>query len=73
MARDANDVSKTGIVAPFAIDPTWRSRRDAARRKEIVVGVLAYLGLTWEGNGMVLASVVGLVGAWVVLRSIWEV
>jgi hypothetical protein len=73
MARDANDVSKTGIVAPFAIDPTWRSRRDAARRKEIVVGVLAYLGLTWEGNGMVLASVVGLVGAWVVLRSIWGV
>jgi hypothetical protein len=73
MAGDANDVSKTGVVAPFAIDPTWRSRRDTARRKEIVVGVLAYLGLTWEGNGMVLASVVGLVGAWVVLRSIWGV
>jgi hypothetical protein len=73
MAGDANDASKTGVVAPFAIDPTWRSRRDAARRKEIVVGVLAYLGLTWEGNGMVLASVVGLVGAWVVLRSIWGV
>ncbi|KAJ5381807.1 uncharacterized protein N7496_004235 [Penicillium cataractarum] len=73
MAGDANGGGKTGTVAPFAIDPTWRSRRDAARRKEIVVGVLAYLGLTWEGNGMVLASVVGLLGAWAVLRSIWGV
>lgn len=73
MAGDVDGVGKTRAVAPFAIDPTWQSRRDAARRKEIVVGVLAYLGLTWEGNGMVLASVVGLVGAWVVLRSIWGV
>lgn len=73
MVGDANGTSKPGALAPFAIDPTWRSRRDAARRKEIFVGVLAYLGLTWEGNGMVLASVVGLLGAWVVLRSIWGV
>lgn len=65
---DAN--GKTGV--PFAIDPGWKSRRDAARRKEIVVGVLAYLGLTWEGNGMLLASTLGLVGAWVVLQSMWE-
>ncbi|KAJ5649406.1 uncharacterized protein N7484_003129 [Penicillium longicatenatum] len=57
-------------VAPFAIDPSWRSRRDAARQKEIVVGFLAYLGLTWEGNGMLLASTLGLVGAWVLLRSL---
>lgn len=59
-------------VVPFAIDPSWRSRRDVARRKEIVVGVLAYLGLTWEGNGMLLASTLGIVGAWVVLQSMWE-
>ncbi|KAJ5637201.1 hypothetical protein N7490_007080 [Penicillium lividum] len=57
-------------VAPFTIDPSWRSRRDAARQKEIVVGFLAYLGLTWEGNGMLLASTLGLVGAWVLLRSL---
>ncbi|KAJ5223469.1 hypothetical protein N7468_008011 [Penicillium chermesinum] len=59
------------VVAPFAIDPSWRSRRDAARRKELVVGILAYLGLTREGNGLVLASTLGIVGAWVVLRSLW--
>lgn len=60
-------------AVPFAIDPSWRYRRDVARRKEIVVGVLAYLGLTWEGNGMLLASTLGIVGAWVVLQTMWEV
>lgn len=60
-------------VTPFSFDPEWKSRRDAARRKEIVVGVLAYLGLTWEGNGLLLASTVGILGAWVMLRSIWGV
>lgn len=64
---------ETREVAPFAIDPSWRSRRDAARRKEVIVGILAYLGLTWEGNGFLLASTLGIVGAWVVLRSLWVV
>lgn len=59
-------------VAPFSIDPHWRSRRDTARRKEIAVGFLAYLGLTWEGNGLLLASTIGIIGAWVVLRSLWD-
>jgi len=65
--------SRSRAVAPFAIDPSWKSRRDVARRKELVVGMLAYLGLTWEGNGLLLASTLGLLGAWVVLRSLWEV
>ena len=64
----ANTPSKA--VAPFAIDPSWKSRRDVARRKELVVGMLAYLGLTWEGNGLLLASTLGLLGGWVVLRSL---
>lgn len=67
MAPEAN------TVAPFAIDPSWRSRRDVARRKELLVGFLAYLALTWEGNGMLFASTLGLVGAWVVLQSMWGV
>ncbi|PYH41756.1 putative inositol 5-phosphatase [Aspergillus saccharolyticus JOP 1030-1] len=57
-------------AAPFPIDPEWARRRDAARRKELVVGCVAYLGLTWEGNGVLLATVVGLCGAWLVLRSL---
>ncbi|KAJ5573539.1 uncharacterized protein N7459_007966 [Penicillium hispanicum] len=58
-------------VTPFEIDPSWKSRRDTARRKEILVGFMAYLSLTWEGNGLLLASALGMVGAWVVLRSLW--
>lgn len=60
-------------VAPFSIDPHWKSRRDTARRKEIVVGLLAYLTLTWEGNGLLLASTFPIVIAWMVLRSLWDV
>ncbi|KAF7586905.1 hypothetical protein BBP40_008034 [Aspergillus hancockii] len=55
---------------PFRIDPKWASKRDTARRKEFVVGCLAYLGLTWEGNGLLVASVIGVLGAWLVLRSL---
>ncbi|KAJ6007594.1 Endonuclease/exonuclease/phosphatase [Penicillium herquei] len=66
-------VPKAKTVAPFAIDPAWQARRDAARRKEILVGLLAYLSLTWEGNGLLLASTVGLLGAWFVLQSLWAV
>ncbi|CAG8062978.1 unnamed protein product [Penicillium olsonii] len=56
-------------VAPFPIDPDWRSKRDAARWREIFVGGAAYLGLTREGNGLLLVSVLGILGAWFILRS----
>ena len=49
---------------PFEIDPRWREKRAAARRWEIAVGILAYLGLTWEGNGIILAIVVGVLAGW---------
>ncbi|KAB8072316.1 Endonuclease/exonuclease/phosphatase [Aspergillus leporis] len=58
---------------PFRIDPEWASKRDAARRKELVVGCLAYLGWTWEGNGLLVATVIGVLGAWLVLRSLINV
>lgn len=55
------------LVPPFDIDPTWMRRRKTARRKEVVVGVAAYLGLTWEGRGILLAVVLGALGVWVVV------
>jgi hypothetical protein len=55
---------------PFATDPEWKAKRDAARRKELLVGIFAYLGLTWEGNGLLLASVIGVLGSWLVLSSL---
>ncbi|KAJ5182605.1 hypothetical protein N7492_000221 [Penicillium capsulatum] len=72
VSQSPTDQPTNAIAAPFAIDPHWRSRRDAARRKELVVGVLAYLGLTWEGNGLLLASTLGIVGAWVALQNLWS-
>ncbi|TKA67253.1 hypothetical protein B0A49_06449 [Cryomyces minteri] len=58
------------MEAPFPLNPHWKADRAAARQRELVVGVLAWLGLTWEGRAAVLAAVVGLVGSWAVLRSL---
>ncbi|MCJ1311583.1 hypothetical protein MMC25_005256 [Agyrium rufum] len=54
---------------PFDIDPTWRERRAVARRKEIAVGLCAYLALTWEGNGVLVALMLGALGGWAVISS----
>lgn len=59
--------------APFGIDPKWRDKRDAARRMELVAGLLAYLGLTWEGNGILLAITIGALGGWAVIRGVLDV
>ncbi|KAI9929865.1 hypothetical protein ASPWEDRAFT_100321 [Aspergillus wentii DTO 134E9] len=67
---DVDPATDVRLRAPFPIDPEWERKRDVARGKEIIVGYLAYLGLTWEGNGLVLASIIGVVGAWLVLRSL---
>lgn len=61
------------IHAPFGIDPKWREKRQIARRKELVVGFIAYLGLTWEGNGILLATVIGALGGWAIIKSMLEV
>ncbi|KAL8736382.1 MAG: hypothetical protein Q9181_002434 [Wetmoreana brouardii] len=58
---------------PSDIDPDWRARRAVARRKEIVVGLLAYLSLTWEGRGVVVALAIGTLGGWAIVRSMLEV
>lgn len=58
---------------PSEIDPRWRERRAAARKKEIFVGLFAYLSLTWEGNGILLALVLGALGGWTIVRSQLEV
>ena len=57
------------VSMPFSIDPSWSQRRATARRNEIVVGVIAYLGLTWEGNGLLLASAAGALGGWLLYSS----
>jgi len=57
-------------TAPFPLLDGWEGRRNTARREEIAVGLASYLGLTWEGNGLLLASLFGVVGGWWVLGSV---
>ncbi|OJD18206.1 hypothetical protein AJ78_01764 [Emergomyces pasteurianus Ep9510] len=57
------------FLPPFDIDPNWESKRLTARRKEVVVGVAAYLGLTWEGNGLLLSTSLILIGSYFALQS----
>ncbi|PGH34050.1 hypothetical protein GX50_03106 [[Emmonsia] crescens] len=57
------------FLPPFEIDSNWESKRLAARRKEVVVGVAAYLGLTWEGNGLLLGASLILIGSYFALQS----
>jgi hypothetical protein len=74
-ASSNTENTRSGVraVAPFSIDPSWKSKRDVARRKEIVVGAVAYLGLTREGNGLLLVSLLGIFGACFILRSMLEI
>lgn len=57
------------VAPPFPLDPLWEQKRAAARGRELAVGVFAYLALTWEGNGLVLASIAGAVGVWFMYTS----
>lgn len=40
-------------IPPFPLNPEWKSRKDTARRLEVVVGILSYLTLTRKGNAIV--------------------
>ena len=60
-------------LSPFTIDGEWKGKRDLARKKEIFVGVLAYLGSTWEGSGLLLGTLLGGIGAWLIVRSLMAV
>lgn len=64
---DVNDIRSS---PPFAIDPEWHAKRSMARKKELVVGLLAYLGLTWEGNGLLTATVIGALGGYLMIKSL---
>lgn len=58
------------LVPPFGLNPLWMEQREAARKKEVMVGIVAYLGLTWEGRGILLAIVFGALGGWAVIWSL---
>jgi hypothetical protein len=45
---------------PFEVNPQWKARRDAARRWELIVGVMSYLSLTGKGR-IILITFLGVV------------
>ena len=61
------------IVPPYRLDPQWEQKREWARTKEVVVGVIFYATSTWEGRGMLLFFVLSVVGALVTARILLEV
>ena len=62
--------SRLAALKPFDVDPNWKARRDTARTKEVIVGLLAYFGLTWEGRGLLIATTLGAIGGWLIFRSL---
>lgn len=56
-------------VPPFPLGPRWEERRAGARRLEVAVGILSYLSLTWEGNAIIAATLIGAVGGWYIMQS----
>jgi endonuclease/exonuclease/phosphatase family metal-dependent hydrolase len=73
MERARAPEAVTSYKPPFSRNTDWQSQRSAARRREIVVGVGAYLGLTWEGRGLLVATLVGVIGVSLVARSLMAV
>ncbi|EMC93792.1 hypothetical protein BAUCODRAFT_74675 [Baudoinia panamericana UAMH 10762] len=58
------------VEPPFSIRQDWRDRRATARRLEIIVGLGAYLTMTWEGRTLLAGTIAGIVGGWLVLRAL---
>lgn len=58
------------VRLPFGVDREWKTKRAAARRYELMVGVAAYLTLTYDGNALIAATVVAMVGGYFALRAI---
>jgi len=55
---------------PFKLNPDWRRKRARARQLEVVVGILAYLVLTREGNAILAGLLAGGVAGYYLLRSL---
>lgn len=60
----------TQPTAPFSINPYWKSRRDNARRLEVIVGSLAYIALTPKGNAIAVTIASIIFAGWWVISSL---
>ncbi|KAF2398155.1 DNase I-like protein [Trichodelitschia bisporula] len=55
---------RVAVSAPWGVRRDWRERRAWARRREVLVGVLAYLVLTGEGRAVLAGVLGGAIVAW---------
>ncbi|CAD0112863.1 unnamed protein product [Aureobasidium uvarum] len=58
------------IKAPYAVKAGWKQRREAARRRELAVGIATYLTCTWEGEALLLGAILAIVGGYAALSSL---
>ncbi|KAK2882467.1 hypothetical protein FQN49_000328 [Arthroderma sp. PD_2] len=67
----AESTSPISVVPPpFEIDPEWQSKRSLARKKELTVGAVSYLTLTWEGNSLILATILAVAAGYFTLYGL---
>ncbi|OXV05380.1 hypothetical protein Egran_06852 [Elaphomyces granulatus] len=61
------------LAPPFPLDSNYCAHywRAAVRAMEIIVGSLAFLGLTREGNRLVVAVAIGVFSGWLTFRSVF--
>lgn len=50
--------------SPFQVNPSWESRQNAARQKEILVGLLAYATLERKGQAITVTTAFAVFVAW---------
>ena len=66
---EEEDNTDPRIHPPFSIDINWKTRREWARKLELVAGFIAYFTTTWEGAGVFIALLAGAIGVYFAIKS----
>jgi hypothetical protein len=60
------------INPPFQVNIDWRAKRDRARILELIAGFSMYFTTTKEGGAVMIALLIGAVGAYFAIRAMIE-
>jgi hypothetical protein len=58
------------IDTPYPLNPRFAGLRQVARRKEVFVGIVAYLSTTREGNSILAGLLAGVIAGWYIMQSL---
>lgn len=58
------------VHPPFDIDIDWKSRRYRARLLELLAGFTTYFITTGEGYGVIIATIIGVVGGYFIIKAL---